>query len=303
MWKNHNHLSLQLLTLGSQSGQCESHVHVTRSPIFSHFSETLDGTALIRAFGQQQIFISENMLRVAKNMRAYYSNFSSNRWLAVRLESFGNLITFCAGSLAVLGRHGISAGVAGLSISYALSITQALNWVVRMAADRETSIVSVERVREYLRLDLEPAHHLETYTEKMGNIRLRWLKCRFCIFFLVKCWSASFGEVDFFLSFFQRSVSNDKNILGMDVARIRILLQAHGHSMGALNFRMSSCATDPSCQLFWTVSACRSRPKKRCMARPSFLLGFGVIFRWRFGFLLNRGNWHLCGSTTRVNCR
>ena len=61
----------------------------------------------------------------------------------------------------MLGRHSISAGVAGLSISYALSITQALNWVVRMAADRETSIVSVERVREYLRLQLEPAHHCE----------------------------------------------------------------------------------------------------------------------------------------------
>jgi len=133
-----------------------------RSPIFSHFSETLDGTALIRAFGQQQIFISENMNKVNKNMRAYYSNFSSNRWLAVRLESFGALITFCAGTLAVLGRHSISAGVAGLSISYALSITQALNWVVRMAADRETSIVSVERVREYLRLQLEPAHHCDT---------------------------------------------------------------------------------------------------------------------------------------------
>lgn len=133
-----------------------------RSPIFSHFSETLDGTALIRAFGQQQIFISENMSRVNRNMRAYYSNFSSNRWLAVRLESFGSLITFCAGSLAVLGRHGISAGVAGLSISYALSITQALNWVVRMAADRETSIVSVERVREYLRLELEPPHHCDS---------------------------------------------------------------------------------------------------------------------------------------------
>ena len=55
---------------------------LSRSPIFSHFSETLDGTALIRAFGQQQIFISENMSRVNRNMRAYYSNFSSNRcWL------------------------------------------------------------------------------------------------------------------------------------------------------------------------------------------------------------------------------
>lgn len=106
------------------------------------------------------------MNKVNKNMRAYYSNFSSNRWLAVRLESFGALITFCAGTLAVLGRHSISAGVAGLSISYALSITQALNWVVRMAADRETSIVSVERVREYLRLQLEPAHHCEPWQSK-----------------------------------------------------------------------------------------------------------------------------------------
>ncbi|CAJ1373645.1 unnamed protein product [Effrenium voratum] len=131
-----------------------------RSPIFSHFSETLDGTALIRAYGQQRTFVAENMEKVSRNMRAYYSNFSSNRWLAVRLETIGALITCCAGTLAVLGRHTISAGVAGLSVSYALSVTQALNWVVRMAADRETSIVSVERIREYLNLDLEPPHHL-----------------------------------------------------------------------------------------------------------------------------------------------
>ena len=74
------------------------------------------------------------------NMRAYYSNFSSNRWLAVRLETFGAMITFCAGTLAVLGRQTISPGVAGLSISYALSITQALNWVVRGSEGRRGSL-------------------------------------------------------------------------------------------------------------------------------------------------------------------
>ena len=71
-----------------------------RSPIFSHFSETLDGTALIRAYGQQRTFVAENMEKVSRNMRAYYSNFSSNRWLAVRLETIGALITCCAGTLA-----------------------------------------------------------------------------------------------------------------------------------------------------------------------------------------------------------
>ena len=38
-----------------------------RSPIFSHFSETLDGTALIRAYGQQDIFISESLFRVSRS--------------------------------------------------------------------------------------------------------------------------------------------------------------------------------------------------------------------------------------------
>ncbi|CAE8713287.1 unnamed protein product [Polarella glacialis] len=131
-----------------------------RSPVFSHFSETLDGVSLIRAFGQQPQFLAESTDRVRRNMRAYYLNVSSNRWLAIRLETIGTLIVASAGTLAVLGRSTLSAGTAGLSISYALSVTQALNWVVRMAADRENNIVSVERVREYLRLPLEPPHRL-----------------------------------------------------------------------------------------------------------------------------------------------
>lgn len=49
------------------------------------------------------------------------------------------------------------AGLSGLSISFALSVTQALNWSVRMASDLEASMVSVERVREYSRIENEAA--------------------------------------------------------------------------------------------------------------------------------------------------
>ena len=37
----------------------------------------------------------------------------------------------------------------GLIITYALSVTQVLNWLVRMTADVETNIVAVERIKEY----------------------------------------------------------------------------------------------------------------------------------------------------------
>ena len=38
---------------------------------------------------------------------------------------------------------GVTAGKGGLSISYALSITQTLNWMVRMTSEVETNIVGM----------------------------------------------------------------------------------------------------------------------------------------------------------------
>jgi len=79
----------------------------------------------------------------------YLTYYSCFRWLAVRLETIGNLIIFFAGLFAVLGRDSLDAGTVGLSISYALQITQTLNWLVRMTSEVETNAVAVERMKEY----------------------------------------------------------------------------------------------------------------------------------------------------------
>lgn len=74
----------------------------------------------------------------------------ANRWLAVRLEMVGNLIILFAALFAVLSRSSSNtAGMVGLSVSYALQITQTLNWLVRMTSEVETNIVAVERIKEY----------------------------------------------------------------------------------------------------------------------------------------------------------
>jgi ABC-type multidrug transport system fused ATPase/permease subunit len=51
------------------------------------------------------------------------------------------------------------AGLAGLAISYALSVTQSLNWSVRMASDLEANFVAVERIKEYTELESEADRH------------------------------------------------------------------------------------------------------------------------------------------------
>lgn len=131
---------------------------VSRSPIYAHFQESLSGMSTIRAYNQQKRFELENEWRVDANLRAYYPSISANRWLAVRLEFLGSVIILSAAGFAIISvasHSGLSAGMVGLAMSYALQITQSLNWIVRQTVEVETNIVSVERVLEYAALPSE----------------------------------------------------------------------------------------------------------------------------------------------------
>ncbi|XP_055852937.1 multidrug resistance-associated protein 1 isoform X5 [Episyrphus balteatus] len=121
---------------------------VTRSPIYSHFSETVTGVTTIRAYDVGQRFVDESDNRVDLNQLCKYPSVIANRWLAIRLEMIGNLIILFASLFAVLGGQ-TNAALVGLSVSYSLQITQTLNWLVRMTSDIETNIVAVERIKEY----------------------------------------------------------------------------------------------------------------------------------------------------------
>ena len=90
-----------------------------------------------------------------KNLQASITGVVANRWLAVRLEFVGNCIIFASALFAVLGRDSLSPGIVGLSVSYALQVTQTLNWLVRMSSELETNVVAVERLEEYSVVDME----------------------------------------------------------------------------------------------------------------------------------------------------
>ncbi|KAM4606989.1 ATP-binding cassette sub-family C member 2 isoform 2-T2 [Polymixia lowei] len=128
---------------------------VSRSPIYSHFGETVSGLSVIRAYGHQERFLKHNEDTIDENLKSVYPWIVSNRWLAIRLEFLGNLVVFFAALFAVMSRESLDSGLVGLSISYALNVTQTLNWLVRMTSELETNIVAVERVSEYTELENE----------------------------------------------------------------------------------------------------------------------------------------------------
>lgn len=144
------------VTISRQLKRLES---VTRSPIFTLFGETLSGASTIRAFGKSTQFISESDTLVDTNQQCSYPNFIANRWLQSRLELCGNLIVFFVTIYAVLSRdssYETHPGFVALIITYALSITQTLNWFIRMSSEMENNVVSVERIGEYCENPLEP---------------------------------------------------------------------------------------------------------------------------------------------------
>ncbi|XP_031720536.1 multidrug resistance-associated protein 1 isoform X1 [Anarrhichthys ocellatus] len=122
---------------------------VSRSPIYTHFNETVQGASVIRAFGEQSRFILQANKRVDFNQTSYFPRFVATRWLAVNLEFVGNGVVLAAAILSVMGKGTLSPGMVGLAVSHSLQVTGILSWIVRSWTDVENNIVSVERVNEY----------------------------------------------------------------------------------------------------------------------------------------------------------
>lgn len=87
---------------------------ISRSPIYSHFGETVSGATTIRAYAKTRSFIATNEKKIDENQVCYYPTFVSSRWLAVRLETIGNILILFAALFAVTARDVMDPGLVGL---------------------------------------------------------------------------------------------------------------------------------------------------------------------------------------------
>ncbi|KAJ3220874.1 hypothetical protein HK099_003938 [Clydaea vesicula] len=159
---------------------------ISRSPVYAHFQETLGGLATIRAYKQEKRFLATNEDRVDYNQRAAFPSICSNRWLAVRLEFIGSLIVFGSANFSVvsiLATGTVNQSIAGLCLTYSLTVTQTLNWMVRMSCDIESQIISVERIKEYMELPNEAPFKIEGVNPPRdwpnGKIEFKKYGCRY----------------------------------------------------------------------------------------------------------------------------
>ena len=146
--------------------EMKRHESILRSGVFARFGEAVSGTSSIRAYGVQDQFIKTVRDAIDEMNAAYYLTFSNQRWLAVRLDTIGNLLVFTTGILVVTSRFDVSPSIAGLVLSYILSIVQMIQFTVRQLAEVENAMNSTERLHYYgTELDEEPPLHLKDVSD------------------------------------------------------------------------------------------------------------------------------------------
>ena len=125
------------------------HDNVLRSALYAHFSESLAGLSSIRAFGEQARFTRVTEDRIDVENRAYFLTVVNQRWLAIRLDLMGAILTLCVAAIAVGTRATISSSQIGLILSTVISIQQAFSMIIRQSTEVENNLASAERLLHY----------------------------------------------------------------------------------------------------------------------------------------------------------
>ncbi|ODH51972.1 hypothetical protein GX48_01757 [Paracoccidioides brasiliensis] len=128
---------------------------IQRSPLYQQFGETLTGIVTIRAYGDGARFITDNHALINMYNRPYLYLWASNRWLAFRVDIAGALVSFFTASFIIMSVGNIDAGTAGLALTYAVTFTENVLWLVRLYSQNQQNMNSVERIEEYMEVEQE----------------------------------------------------------------------------------------------------------------------------------------------------
>uniref|UniRef100_A0A8C1GJR8 ATP-binding cassette, sub-family C (CFTR/MRP), member 8b n=1 Tax=Cyprinus carpio TaxID=7962 RepID=A0A8C1GJR8_CYPCA len=159
----------------------------TEMPLLSHYSQTIEGLTTIRAFRHEQRFKKKLLEHTDANNISSLFLMAANRWLEVRMEYIGAFVVLIAAVASISNAlcSQLSAGLVGLGLTYALMVSNYLNWIVRNLADMEVHLGCVKRVSGLIHTQPESYDGLMTPAQvpagwpKYGEIQIKNLSVRY----------------------------------------------------------------------------------------------------------------------------
>lgn len=131
-----------------------------RSPIYTHFMETLKGLSIIRVLGWQDQFTSTMIEKVDRSQIPYYLLYCAQRWLQLVLDLIVAALAVAVMTLAVKLRKSTDPGSLGLALNNVLSFNETLAILLQYWTQLEVSLGAISRTREFSKQtpsELKPA--------------------------------------------------------------------------------------------------------------------------------------------------
>jgi ATP-binding cassette subfamily C (CFTR/MRP) protein 4 len=144
---------------------------VTRSPIYSDFSATLEGLVTLRAYNLRSSFTKLFQREISDNGRGWFSFLMCARWLGFRLDCLVTIVLIFITFLAAALKSTIDIGLIGYALVYSISLMAVFQWTVRQSVEVEVQMTAIERISGYANLPPEAGYKetLSSYKKKEGE--------------------------------------------------------------------------------------------------------------------------------------
>lgn len=155
-----------------------------RSPLYTHFLETIQGLATIRAFGWQDPDRKRCHLFLNASQKPFYMLYCIQRWLNLVLDMFVAVLAIIIMAMATQMQGRTNEATLGLALVNILSFNVSLAELIDAWTVMETSLGSVARVKAFVETTpSEPisATPIQTPAEwpSKGRIEFRNVTCSY----------------------------------------------------------------------------------------------------------------------------
>lgn len=154
-----------------------------KAPIIGHFNATIAGLTSIRAYGVEDRFKAESMHRLDNYMRLARPQYNLNRWVSVRIETLGSLLTASLGAYMLYVTNTRGPSQTGFALDMAVGFSELILFWVRIGNELELEGNSLERINHYLSIEQEPESTQEgkppAYWPASGSLKVENLCARY----------------------------------------------------------------------------------------------------------------------------
>ncbi|KAL9106868.1 MAG: hypothetical protein Q9187_008507 [Circinaria calcarea] len=120
-----------------------------KSPLYAHFTDTLNGLDTIRAFGWEKAFKAQNIKHLDVSQKPFYLLYCIQRWLNLVLDFVVAALAVLLVTIAIEDQSITSGGAIGIALNNVLGFNISLANLVNSWTTLETSLGAISRLKSF----------------------------------------------------------------------------------------------------------------------------------------------------------